>query len=86
VFSRAGKSYIHRPVRSGMEIIKSHPEGKETAIIGKVTDEHPGTLSLQTTIGSSRIVDVISGEQLPRICQEIKKCTKDKPKRQFSAI
>lgn len=51
-----------------MEIMRSHPEGKEAEIIGQVTAEHPGIVSLQTTIGSSRIVDMISGEQLPRIC------------------
>lgn len=51
-----------------MEIMKSHPEGKEAAIIGQVTAEHPGIVSLRTTLGSSRIVDMISGEQLPRIC------------------
>lgn len=51
-----------------LEILKSHKEGKEAAIIGCVTDENPGIVKLQTTIGSSRIVDMITGEQLPRIC------------------
>lgn len=51
-----------------LEIMRSHPEGKEAAVIGQVTTRHPGTVSLKTTIGSTRIVDMISGEQLPRIC------------------
>jgi hydrogenase expression/formation protein HypE len=42
--------------------------GKEAAIIGKVTSENQGTVVMKTTIGSKRIVDMISGEQLPRIC------------------
>jgi hydrogenase expression/formation protein HypE len=42
--------------------------GKEAEIIGEVTPENPGTVVMKTTIGSKRIVDMITGEQLPRIC------------------
>jgi len=42
--------------------------GKEAEIIGEVSPESPGTVVMKTTIGSKRIVDMISGEQLPRIC------------------
>lgn len=42
--------------------------GREAEIIGEVTSENPGTVVMKTTIGSKRIVDMISGEQLPRIC------------------
>ncbi|MCU0365489.1 MAG: hydrogenase expression/formation protein HypE [Ignavibacteriaceae bacterium] len=42
--------------------------GKEASIIGEVTSENPGIVVMKTTIGSKRIVDMISGEQLPRIC------------------
>jgi len=42
--------------------------GKEAEIIGEITSESPGTVVMKTTIGSKRIVDMISGEQLPRIC------------------
>jgi hydrogenase expression/formation protein HypE len=42
--------------------------GKDAEIIGEVTSEEPGTVVMKTTIGSKRIVDMISGEQLPRIC------------------
>jgi hydrogenase expression/formation protein HypE len=51
-----------------LDILKSHPQGKEADIIGRVTGEHPGVVKLITSIGSSRIVDMITGEQLPRIC------------------
>lgn len=48
--------------------MKSHPLGKESEIIGEVTSENPSRVIMKTVIGSSRIVDMISGEQLPRIC------------------
>jgi len=48
--------------------IRRHPLGRKAAIIGKVTKERPGLVRLKTQIGSTRIVDMISGEQLPRIC------------------
>lgn len=51
-----------------LNAMRSHPLGKESVIIGKVTAENPGTVTMKTSIGSSRIVDMLSGEQLPRIC------------------
>jgi len=51
-----------------IDIMKQYPEGKNTKIIGEVTENHPGKVQLETVIGSKRIVDMISGEQLPRIC------------------
>jgi hydrogenase expression/formation protein HypE len=54
--------------QKALSIMQSHPEGAESRIIGKVTSGHPGLLQLETTIGTKRIVDMISGEQLPRIC------------------
>jgi len=51
-----------------LDILRSHQEGKEAAVIGRVTAEHPGIVKLITTIGTTRIVDMITGEQLPRIC------------------
>lgn len=46
----------------------SHPHGKEATVIGRVTDEHPGMVLMKTRIGGTRVVDMLSGEQLPRIC------------------
>jgi hydrogenase expression/formation protein HypE len=51
-----------------LSIMKSHESGTRSRIIGRVDREYPGMLQLETTIGSTRIVDMISGEQLPRIC------------------
>lgn len=45
-----------------------HPLGKEAAVIGEVVADHPGLVVLRTRLGGERIVDMISGEQLPRIC------------------
>jgi len=42
--------------------------GSEAAIIGEITDDHPGKVVLRTTLGASRIVDMLVGELLPRIC------------------
>lgn len=48
--------------------MRAHPLGTRAVIIGEVTDEHPGVVVLKSSIGSSRVVDMLSGEQLPRIC------------------
>ncbi len=51
-----------------LEIIQQDEFGKDAVIIGEVTDKDPGKVFLQTTIGGVRIVDMLTGEQLPRIC------------------
>jgi hydrogenase expression/formation protein HypE len=48
--------------------MRSHPLGAHAAIIGEVTAEHGGVVIMKTRVGGTRIVDVLSGEQLPRIC------------------
>ena len=44
------------------------PAGQEAAIIGEVVAQPPGRVILETAIGGERIVDMLTGEQLPRIC------------------
>ncbi len=51
-----------------LHAMKNHPLGKESSVIGEVVQAHAGTVVLKTRIGGSRVVDMISGEQLPRIC------------------
>lgn len=51
-----------------LEIMKLHPLGQESAIIGKVTDGVKPIVKLKSKIGTVRILDMLSGEQLPRIC------------------
>ncbi len=51
-----------------LDKIRLHPLGREAAIIGEVTDGHPGFVMMKTRVGGTRVVDMLSGEQLPRIC------------------
>ena len=48
--------------------MRDHPLGRETAIIGEVVADHPRKVFLRSRIGGLRVVDMLSGEQLPRIC------------------
>ena len=48
--------------------MRSHPAGRDAAIIGEVVDEPAETVLLQTPFGGARILDMLVGEQLPRIC------------------
>ncbi len=48
--------------------MRALPEGEEAARIGAVTADHPGMVTIRTIVGSERIVDMLVGEQLPRIC------------------
>jgi len=51
-----------------LNAMQNHPKGKKSVIMGHVVDEHPGMVTLQTTIGARRIVEMPVAEQLPRIC------------------
>ena len=51
-----------------LEHMKMHPHGKHAAIIGEVKNDNPGMTFLKTGIGGTRVIDLLRGEQLPRIC------------------
>jgi hydrogenase expression/formation protein HypE len=51
-----------------LELMRAHPLGNQASIIGTVIDEKPGLVTMRSRIGATRIVDMLSGEQLPRIC------------------
>lgn len=51
-----------------IEILKQQPLGKESKIIGEVTSDHPKMVVGKTEIGGKRIINMLQGEQLPRIC------------------
>ena len=53
---------------SVLRIVQSHPLGREAAIVGTVTDRHASTVELRGSLGGGRILDLLSGEQMPRIC------------------
>ncbi|MER3525321.1 MAG: hydrogenase expression/formation protein HypE [Ignavibacteria bacterium] len=48
--------------------MRRHPLGKDAVAIGEVVEAHPGTVLLRSRVGGLRVVDMLSGEQLPRIC------------------
>jgi hydrogenase expression/formation protein HypE len=48
--------------------MRATPEGAEASRIGTVVADHPGMVTMHTIVGSERIVDMLVGEQLPRIC------------------
>lgn len=48
--------------------MRAHPAGREAAIVGEVTPEPSGSVILSTAFGGDRVVDMLVGEQLPRIC------------------
>ncbi len=48
--------------------MRQHSLGREAAIIGEVVADHPGFVTMHTRVGGRRVVDLLSGEQLPRIC------------------
>jgi hydrogenase expression/formation protein HypE len=48
--------------------MRAHPLGRGAEIIGTVCESNPGVVVMRTLLGTTRIVDMLSGDQLPRIC------------------
>lgn len=53
---------------AALAAMRARPEGAAAVRIGRVISEHPGQVRMTTLFGGSRIVDMLVGEQLPRIC------------------
>jgi len=53
---------------TALEALRSHPLGADAAVIGHVREEPPTLVLLKTEFGGTRIVDVLIGDPLPRIC------------------
>jgi len=53
---------------SALEALRSHPLGREATLIGEVADRSDGQVRLATAFGAERVLDMPSGELLPRIC------------------
>jgi hydrogenase expression/formation protein HypE len=51
-----------------LEAMRQHPLGREAAVIGEIVAGHRGFVTMRTRVGGHRVVDMLSGEQLPRIC------------------
>ncbi|MEN1680132.1 MAG: hydrogenase expression/formation protein HypE [Planctomycetota bacterium] len=53
---------------AALAAMRKSPHGEDAAVIGRVVEDHPGTVAAVTPIGAKRVVTVPVGEQLPRIC------------------
>jgi hydrogenase expression/formation protein HypE len=51
-----------------LEAMRGHPLGRNVALIGRVVDDHPGMVIQRSRVGGERVVTLLAGEQLPRIC------------------
>lgn len=51
-----------------LEAMRRHPEGRDARVVGEVIEDAAALVILKTTVGGRRIVDMLQGEQLPRIC------------------
>jgi hydrogenase expression/formation protein HypE len=57
-----------RALEAVMDAVRASPYGQDAAVIGEVIADHPGQVVMQTRVGGQRILDMLTGEQLPRIC------------------
>jgi hydrogenase expression/formation protein HypE len=51
-----------------VEILKRNDKTSFASCVGTVVEEHPGQVILKSRIGGRRVVNMLAGEQLPRIC------------------
>ncbi len=51
-----------------LAVMRAHPLGRNAALIGDVVADHPGMVLMRSLVGGARVVTMIAGEQLPRIC------------------
>jgi hydrogenase expression/formation protein HypE len=66
-----GKLLAFVPPEATENVLKamhSHPLGTQAVVVGQVVADHPGMVVMKSRIGGMRVVDMLSGEQLPRIC------------------
>jgi hydrogenase expression/formation protein HypE len=61
---------IVRPERaeSALAALRAEALGREARVLGRVVEDHPGYVVLRTVVGGTRVVDMLPGDQLPRIC------------------
>lgn len=51
-----------------LQAMREHPLGRDSAIIGEVVADHAGMVVMRSLVGGERVVSMLAGEQLPRIC------------------
>jgi hydrogenase expression/formation protein HypE len=62
-------AFVPEPLAdSAVDALRGHPLGRTAARIGRAVSDHPGMVVLATAIGGTRVVDMLPGDQLPRIC------------------
>jgi hydrogenase expression/formation protein HypE len=54
--------------QAALQALRAHPLGTSAAVIGEVRADPPGMVVLETAFGGSRVVDMLAGDPLPRIC------------------
>ncbi|MGH3391813.1 MAG: AIR synthase-related protein, partial [Actinomadura sp.] len=57
-----------RAADAALAALRSHPLGSGAAVVGRISDDPAGLVLLKTAFGGTRIVDVLMGDPLPRIC------------------
>lgn len=66
-----GKLIVVAPAQDAERLLgcmRNHPLGRNTAMIGEIVADHPGLVTLRSIVGGERVVSLLAGEQLPRIC------------------
>ena len=53
---------------AALEALRAHPLGRQAVTIGRVQAEDPGNVLVHTALGSTFVLDIPAGEELPRIC------------------
>jgi hydrogenase expression/formation protein HypE len=51
-----------------LDAMMRHPLGRDAAVVGEVSADHPGVVIMRSVVGGQRVVTLLAGEQLPRIC------------------
>jgi hydrogenase expression/formation protein HypE len=58
----------HEDAERVLSAMHAHPLGRNAVVIGRVVDDHPGMVVMKSLVGGERVVTMLAGEQLPRIC------------------
>ena len=62
-------AFVEQSAAAGvLEVIRKMDYGENSCIIGELVADHPGQVVMETAIGATRLVDMLHGEPLPRIC------------------
>jgi hydrogenase expression/formation protein HypE len=57
-----------KDAQTALRALRDHPLGREAAIVGEVVDRHAGYVTIRSGVGGERVLPMLAGEQLPRIC------------------